>query len=352
MKSELEASATDGPVMLPAHRLSVVVPVYNEQDSATELVDGIVAALADYGQPWELVVVDDGSSDETIARLRAAQERHGSHVRILALQRNYGQTAALQAGFDAARGDIAVTLDGDLQNDPRDIPGLVADLYDRDLDLLVGWRRRRQDATVLRKIPSQIANKIIRDITGVAVHDNGCAMKVFRASVFRQIRLYGEMHRFIAAWAATVTRPDRIGEREVRHHARMHGRSKYGLERTFKVVLDLIAVFFFMRFRAKPVHFFGTIGLLSGGLGAVILMYLAGVKFLLGEDIGSRPLLLVGVVLVIAAVQFVTTGIAMEMMSRTYFESERASSYLLREGDVSGQHATWSGPAAEHEVSV
>ncbi|MBD3222370.1 glycosyltransferase [bacterium] len=335
---------------LPPHRLSVVVPMFNERDNAAEMVDRVCGALAGYAHPWELVLVDDGSSDGTPGELRAARARHGDHVRVLQLQRNYGQTAALQAGFDAARGDLAVTLDGDLQNDPRDIPIMVAELFARDLDLLVGWRRRRRDDVLVRKVPSWLANRLIRRLTGVSVHDYGCALKVFRATVFRRLQLYGEMHRFIAAWAATVTRPDRIGEMEVRHHARTHGRSKYGLERTFKVMLDLVAVFFFMRYRTKPVHFFGAIGFLVGGLGTAALVYLAGVKFLLGEDIGGRPLLLVAVVLVLAALQFVTTGVAMELMARTYFESGQATSYLLRQ-DPEPEKATWAGrPAGRMEA--
>jgi glycosyltransferase involved in cell wall biosynthesis len=340
------------PGLPPPHRLSVVIPFFDEEDSAPELVQRVHEALAEYPHPWELILVDDGSRDRTPELLREARRQHGSHVRVFELQRNFGQAAALQAGFDAARGDLVATLDGDLQNDPRDIPAMVSELYRRDLDLLVGWRRDRQDGLLRRKIPSWLANHMIRSLIGVAVHDYGCGLKIYRAAVFRRIKLYGEMHRFIPAWAATVTAPRRIGERIVRHHPRRRGRSKYGLGRTFTVLLDLAAVFFFMRYRAKPVHFFGAIGLVCGALGALVMVYLGIVKFLLGEDIGSRPLLLVGIFLVIASLQFITTGIAVELMARTYFGSGHALSYLTRDdGDPPGPGRL---PSAEpwHEPAI
>ena len=243
------------------------------------------------------------------------------------------ETAAMQAGIDAARGDIIATLDGDLQNDPQDIPGMVRRLVEADLDLVVGWRRSRQDRLWSRRIPSRIANALIGRITGVHVHDSGCSLKVYRATVIKSIRLYGEMHRFIPAWVAAATSSVRIQEMEVQHHPRRHGKTKYGLARAFRVVLDLLSVYFFMRFRANPGQFFGRIGLVFGALGGLALGYLAVVKFGYGQDIGTRPLLMVGILLVVVSVQFLTTGVLSEMLSRTYFESSRNTSYTVRVTD-------------------
>jgi len=311
------------------HRLSVVIPMYNEQDSVAPMVARVHEALADYRHPWELVIVDDGSIDDTALRLREAMQQYGKHVRAVLLQRNFGQTAAMQAGIDVARGDVIATLDGDLQNDPADIPRMVKRLLEEDLDLVSGWRQNRKD-NWLRKIPSRIANRLIRNITQVNLHDYGCSLKIFRADVIKHVRLYGEMHRFIPAWIATRTTPRRIKEEVVRHHARQYGTSKYGISRTFRVVLDLLSVYFFMRYRSRPGHFFGKIGILFGSLGAVGLTYLAFVKLVLREDIGARPLLLISVLFIMLAVQMVTTGVMSELISRTYYESGNIKSYTIR----------------------
>ncbi|WP_257787277.1 glycosyltransferase family 2 protein [Acidihalobacter ferrooxydans] len=316
------------------HRLSVVVPMYNEADNVLPLLERVHEGLRGYAGHWEVILVDDGSSDHTARRLHAEAARFGPHVRVVELMRNFGQTAAMQAGLDAARGDVIATLDGDLQNDPSDIPAMIERLYADDLDLVAGWRRNRQDALLMRKIPSRIANRLIARTTGVHLHDYGCSLKVYRAQVIKGVRLYGEMHRFIPAWMAMATSPRRIGEMVVNHNARLHGESKYGISRTFRVVLDLLTVAFFMRYRARPLHFFGSIGLVSGGIGSLILLYLLVVKFAYDEPIGTRPLLLVGVVLVIAALQFLTTGVLAELMTRTYFESTRRPPYLVREADA------------------
>ena len=328
--------------------LSVVIPVYNEADSVEPLIHRLTVALADYPAPWEALFVDDGSIDDTVARLTELRGKFGSHIRIIPLQRNFGQTAAMQAGIDHARGTIIATMDGDLQNDPVDIPRMARRLIDDDLDLLAGWRKDRKDKLFLRKIPSRIANRLIRRGTGVHIHDYGCSLKLYRASLIKRVRLYGEMHRFIPAWAAMATSPSRIGEEVVTHHARQFGSTKYGISRTFRVILDLVSVYFFMRFRARPGHFFGAIGLTAGAISGAILAYLAVIKFVLGQNIGTRPLLLVGVVLAIAAVQFVTTGIVAEMMARTYFESSNVKPYLIREGDGAEAHDSdpWHTPAA------
>ena len=310
--------------------VSVVVPLFDEEENVDTLVERVHDALDASPYRWELILVDDGSSDRTVDRLHAAHARYGDHVVVVALQRNFGQTAAMQAGLDVVRGKVAVTLDGDLQNDPADIPAMVAKLLDDDLDLVVGWRKERQDGLWLRLIPSRIANKLIRRVTGVDVHDYGCSLKAYRASLLRQMRLYGEMHRFIPAWAAMATSPRRIGEMVVQHHPRQAGRSKYGISRISRVMLDLLVVHFFLRYRAMPGHFFGAIGLGVGGLGLLILLYLAGVKFIGGEDIGGRPLLLVGVVCLIGAVQFVTTGVVTELVARTWFSQPGVGSYVVR----------------------
>ena len=315
--------------MAPSDTLSIVIPLYNEQDNVDALIGRVHQGLAGCTLRWELICVDDGSSDATWASLAEAAKRHGAHVKPLRLSRNYGQTAAMQAGIDVARGELIATLDGDLQNDPADIPRMVKELRDRDLDLLQGWRKSRKDALIMRKLPSRIANKLIARVTGVALHDYGCSLKVYRAAVIKKIRLFGEMHRFIPVWAATVTSPSRIGETEVHHQARQAGKSKYGISRTFRVLLDLLAMSFFLRYRARPGHFFGSIGLVLGALGTLIMSYLAVIKFGLGESIGERPLLLVGILCLIASAQFLTTCVLAELLARTFFESSGRPAYSL-----------------------
>jgi glycosyltransferase involved in cell wall biosynthesis len=247
------------------------------------------------------------------------------------LQRNFGQTAAMQAGLDFASGRLIATMDGDLQNDPEDIPDMVKALEERDLDLLVGWRKNRQDGLVLRKVPSWIANRLIGRVTGVRLHDYGCSLKIYRASIIKQVQLMGEMHRFIPAWVAGVVPSSRIGEMPVRHHARQHGVSKYGISRTFRVILDLLSVMFFMRYKARPGHFFGSIGLVAGVISALIFFYLGIDKFVMGNDIGTRPLLLVGVMMFLSSLQMITMGILAEMIARTYFQGSDTPGYIVRQ---------------------
>ena len=307
----LPAVETEGEI-----ELSVLVPVHNEEKSVAPLVERVCDALKDFGKPWELVMVDDGSTDATLVNARKEFARQGLDLRIVELQRNFGQAAALQAGIDVARGRLLATLDGDLQNDPHDIPKMIAMLEERQLDLLCGWRKDRRDGLVLRLVPSWIANRLIRKVTGVKVHDYGCGLKIYRTSVLKQIRIMGGMHRFIPALIASVVPTSRIDEMVVSHHARQFGLSKYGISRTFRVVLDLLSVVFFMSFRHRPGHFFGIIGLTFGAVSALLFLYLFVVKFFLGEDIGTRPMLIVAVMLFVAAAQMVTTGILAEILAR------------------------------------
>jgi glycosyltransferase involved in cell wall biosynthesis len=315
---------------LTHHKLSIVVPMYNEEANVQPFIYAINNALENYEFPWELIIVDDGSSDSTYRNLLQESKSCGAYIRVLGLQRNFGQTAGMQAGIDAARGDVIVTLDGDMQNDPADIPRLVERLLVDELDMVAGWRKDRKDALLLRKFPSRIANRLISRLTGVHLHDYGCSLKAYRASLLKSVRLYGEMHRFIPAWIATATSPDRICEEVVNHSARERGVSKYGISRTFRVILDMILMYFFMRFSTRPGHFFGTLGLLFGALGGGSLAYLSVIK-LMGSDIGQRPLLIIGVLLVMMSVQFILTGVQSEMISRIYYSAKENKSYVLRQ---------------------
>ena len=325
--------------------VSIVIPLYNEQDNVHPLVARVNEALASFNAQWELILVNDGSRDQTYQNLQAiAQDTPFVHP--IHLQRNFGQTAAMQAGIDAARGEVIVTLDGDLQNDPIDIPHLVQRLIDEDLDLVAGWRKNRKDGLWLRKIPSRMANRLIGKITGVKLNDYGCSLKAFRAKVLKSITLFGEMHRFIPAWLATETHPDRIKEAVVTHHPRIHGESKYGLSRTFRVIIDLLFMYFYMRFRGRPGHFFGQAGLVSGALGSFGLLYLFVIK-LMGEDIGTRPLLIASVLLVLLGVQLILTGVLAELITRIYYSASDRKFYTIMEPNRATPTASTAQPETE-----
>ncbi len=316
------------------HKLSVVVPMFNEEELAADLIEAVNAALINYPHPWELIVVDDGSRDLTWLNLSVQAQKVGPHIRLIRLLRNFKQTAAMQAGIDAARGDVIVTMDGDLQNDPQDIPALVEKLLSEDLDMVAGWRQNRQDGFWLRKFPSKLANRLIRQVSGLHFQDLGCSLKAFRAPVLRKVRLYGEMHRFIPAWLATVTSPDRMAEMAVAHYPRTKGQSKYGLSRTFRVLLDLLSIHYFLRFGSRPGHFFGGLGSLVTGFGLLILAYL-GILKLSGESIGSRPLMFVGFFALVSGLQLLTTGVLAEILMRTYYDAGKFNSYhTLRASNV------------------
>ncbi len=327
-------------------QVSVVIPVYNEEDNLPELVERVGAALSRSGRSFELILVDDGSRDRSAAVL-AELAASRPWLAPLFLSRNYGQSTALQAGFDAAQGEIIATLDGDLQNDPDDIPGLLDMLDARpDVDVISGWRKERQDRTVSRKIPSMAANALISRVTGVKLHDYGCALKLYRAAVIRDLRLYGELHRFIPALAAEVGA--KVVEVPVRHHARTRGQSKYGLDRTVRVLLDLLWIRFLMRFLHRPMQAFGGAGFALGLAGGLILAWLAFEKLALGHDIGGRPLLLLGVLLVLIGVQLVATGLIGEILTRVYHEPQGRAQYLLRRAprpqpkEETQEHRAWA----------
>lgn len=317
--------------MLPHNgplQVSVVIPVYNEEANVAELVERVGAALQRSGKTFELICIDDGSRDGTAAALESLAATR-PWLKPLYLIRNYGQSAALQAGFDAAQGELIATLDGDLQNDPDDIPRLLAMLGEHpDIDVISGWRKERQDRTVSRKLPSMAANALISKVTGVPLHDYGCALKVYRADIIRGLRLYGELHRFIPALAAEVGA--KIVEVPVRHHARTRGVSKYGIDRTFRVLLDLLWIKFLMRFLHRPLQAFGGVGLGFGAAGFAILAWLTAEKIAFGQDIGGRPLLLLGVLLMLIGVQLVATGVIGELLTRIYHEPQGRPQYLLR----------------------
>ena len=320
--------------------LSVVVPLYNEEESVGHLIAAICdaheqaeAAVAGSDQTvaWELILVDDGSTDSTVQAANEACAGISLPTRVVTMNRNFGQTAAMQAGIDAASGELIATLDGDLQNDPADIPRMVDYLRANDLDLLVGKRAKRKDGLILRLIPSWIANRLIAKVTGVKIRDYGCSLKIYRASIIRQVSLLGEMHRFIPAWIASVTHPNRIGEIDVNHSPRQFGQSKYGISRTIRVILDLVSVLFFLKYRARPGHFFGTLGLAVGAAGVVMMGVVMFSKLVVGEDIGTRPMFLLGGLAMLSSLQLICFGVMAEMLTRIYFDSSNKATYSVRE---------------------
>ena len=307
--------------------VSVVVPLFNEAENVGMLYRSLSQALMFTGRSWEVIFVDDGSTDNTYSILRDLHYQD-ARVRVLRLRRNFGQTAAMSAGFDAARGAVIVCMDGDLQNDPNDIELLLKTL-DEDYDVVSGWRVNRQEGFWLRRLPSRVANWLISKITGVHLHDYGCTLKAYRAEVLKGLRLYGEMHRFIPALIGG--NGARITELPVRDHPRRHGYSKYGLSRTVRVIFDLMTVKFWLSFLTRPLQIFGLLGLATGVPGALICAYLALLKLAWQEGLSDRPLLLLGVLLLVVSVQFVCMGILAEVQIRTYHESADKPIYAIRE---------------------
>lgn len=307
--------------------ISVVVPIYNERDSIPSLLSVIRGSLEKIQIPHEIICVDDGSNDGSADLLREYAQKHDNLTALL-LRRNYGQTPAMAAGFDHAKGSIIITMDGDLQNDPADISKLLAKL-DEGYDLVSGWRKHRQDNAVTRLLPSKIANWLIGLVTEVKLHDYGCSLKAYRAELVRDMNLYGELHRFLPALA--FIEGARIAEIPVNHYARKFGSSKYGLGRTFRVVMDLMTVYFMKRFLTKPMHVFGSLGMVSIASGVGLGIYLTLVKILAGQDIGDRPLLILAVVLFLTGIQLFSFGLLAELLMRTYHESQKRPIYRIRE---------------------
>jgi glycosyltransferase involved in cell wall biosynthesis len=307
--------------------LSIVIPIRNEAPCLAELHRELTETLGSWGRSYEIIIVDDGSIDDSfkiLAGLQAVDPR----LRVIRFRRNFGQTAAFAAGFDYARGRVIVTADGDLQNDPRDIPDLVETL-DRGADIACGWRKARKDHLVSRRLPSILANWLISATTGVWLHDYGCSLKAFRAEVVKPLKLYGEMHRFLPAIASE--QGVSIVERVVNHRPRRHGESKYGISRTVRVILDLLTVKFLLSYSTRPLQIFGFIGFVMAMLGAATMGWLAYVKLVVGESIANRPLLLFGILLFLFGVQLVTLGLLAELQARTYHESQNKPTYVIRE---------------------
>lgn len=302
--------------------LSVVIPVMNEEDNVKPMIDAVDAALKDYD--YEMIFVDDGSTDATRQRVK---ENLTGRIKLVELRKNYGQSTAMAAGIDFTTGTYVTMLDGDLQNDPTDIPMMLEKLKAEDWDVVAGNRKKRQDGAVLRKIPSKIANAIIRSMTKVYIQDYGCTLKVFRREIAEELGLYGELHRFIPVLASM--QGARITQVDVKHHARQFGKSKYGLGRTFRVMSDLVTMVFFRKYSQKPMHLFGTMGFISLFLGIIINLYELVLK-IMGEDIWGKPMLLLGMILVLGGIQLITIGILAEISMRTYYESGSKKTYQVR----------------------
>ncbi len=308
-------------------RISIVIPLYNEEESIPALWEALDQAIANYAEPAEVIIVDDGSKDRSFALLSEIAARDPRFT-IIRFRRNFGQTAGFAAGFAQARGDVVITMDADLQNDPMDIPKLMAKI-DEGYDIVSGWRKDRQDRYLDRKLPSMMANRLISNVTDVRLHDYGCSLKAYRRDVLQHVHLYGELHRFIPALASQVG--GTVTEVPVNHRARRFGRSKYGISRTVRVMLDLITVWFMGTYSTRPIHVFGTLGLLSAAAGVAIGLFLTFLKVFLQENIGNRPLLLLAVLLVVIGVQLITMGLLGEMITRTYYESQNKPIYVVRE---------------------
>ncbi|PDW03233.1 glycosyltransferase family 2 protein [Candidatus Viridilinea mediisalina] len=307
--------------------LSVVVPIYNEEESIPHLYTRLQEALDELAKPYEVLAIDDGSRDQSFHLLRELAQQDG-RWRVVRFRRNFGQTAGFAAGFARARGEWVVTIDADLQNDPRDIRMLLAKA-EEGFDVVSGWRAKRQDPFLNRRLPSQLANGLISWATGVRLHDYGCSLKVYRAAVVKQIELYGELHRFIpaiASWQGVE-----VAELPVNHEARKYGTSKYGIGRTTRVVLDLITVRFLLSYSTRPMQVFGAVGLLFSGLGGALLAYLAYIRLFMGSPLADRPLLLLAVLLVVLGVQLLGMGLLGELVTRVYYEGRQRPIYVVRE---------------------
>ena len=307
--------------------ISVIVPIYNENENLKLLSDSLTSILNGTGKKYEIIFVDDGSSDGSFQLLKTIADDN-PFIRAIRFRRNFGQTAAMSAGFDYACGEVIITMDGDLQNDPADIPRILTKL-EEGYDVVSGWRKNRQDDFISRKLPSMIANKLISLMTGVRLHDYGCSLKAYRADIAKEVNLYGELHRFIPALAGIEGA--NVIEMPVMHHARRFGSSKYNILRTFNVILDLITVVFIRKFMTRPLHMFGRAGMFSFAAGLLICGTLAYQKIAYSMQLSNRPMLLFGVLLILSGIQWINTGIIAELQIRTYYESQNKSIYKIRE---------------------
>jgi glycosyltransferase involved in cell wall biosynthesis len=307
--------------------LSVVIPIFNEVENVPELHAELQDVLTTYGRAYEIIYVDDGSSDGSLEELCVLADRH-PEVRVIQFRRNFGQTAALAAGIDGAVGDILIFMDGDLQNDPHDIPRLVSMLEDEGYDVVSGWRKNRQDAAINRKLPSRLANRLISVVSGVHLNDYGCTLKAYRREVIENVRLYGEMHRFIPAYAAWGGA--KIGELAVNHRARKYGRSKYGINRTVKVLLDLATLKFLSDWSTKPLQLFGGLGMLCWAVALFCILVVGYMRFF--EDVRAHrnPILLIAILLILSGLLLITQGLQAELITRTYHESQNKRPYVIR----------------------
>jgi len=306
--------------------VSIVVPFLNESPNLKPLCDEIKLAMESVDKQYEVLFIDDGSTDDGLEVLEDCRAQM-PQIKVISFRRNFGQTAAMVAGLDYAEGEIVVTLDADRQNDPADIPAMIAKI-EEGYDMACGWRHDRQDTYISRKLPSMLANRLISTITDVRLHDYGCTLKAMRKELAKRVTLYGEMHRFIPAVASGVGA--KIAEVKVNHRARTAGESKYGISRTFRVILDLITVKFLLRFHARPLHFFGMPGLVLGGLGGALITYLSIARLFFGVPLSDRPLLIFGFMLLIIGLQFILFGLIGEMQTRTYYESQDKPIYHVR----------------------
>ncbi|WP_457621833.1 glycosyltransferase family 2 protein [Persephonella sp.] len=307
--------------------ISVVIPIFDEEENLPLLYEKLKKVLDSLGKEYEIIFVNDGSRDRSWEIIKEFAQKD-SHVVGVNFRKNFGQTAAMSAGFETARGEVIITMDGDLQNDPDDIPKLL-ELIDQGYDIVSGWRKDRKDAFISRTLPSRIANWLISKVTGVHLHDYGCSLKAYRADVAKQLDFYGEMHRFLPALSKSIGA--KITEIPVKHHPRIYGRSKYGISRTFKVLLDLMLVKFLLDYRTKPLRVFGGTGAILFLFGFVTLSYLVFIKVFFGQDIGNRPLLIFGTLFVLSGIQLVSTGIVAELITRTYYESQGKRPYIIKE---------------------
>ncbi len=305
--------------------LSIVLPIRDERENVEPLFDEIEAAVVPTGKSFEIIAIDDGSRDGTVEILRRLCAQR-PYVKVLVFRRNHGQSAAFDAGFRHATGDVVVTMDADRQNDPADIPALLAKL-DEGYDVVTGWRMRRRDGFTLRRLPSLIANALVRIITGTKVHDLGCSLRVYRRAITDELRIYGEMHRFISVLAEDLGA--RVGELVVNHRARIAGESKYGLSRAFRVLLDLCTVWFLKRYQTKPIYIFGGIGALMAFAGTVLCAIVLVEKFQMGVWVHRNPLFLIAIMCFLMAMQFIGAGLLAEMIVRTYFESQGKPQYTI-----------------------